>query len=60
LVVAGIQGTYESFPRGAKFPRPFPIRVAFSHLMLSSTTEKLELDIRKEMEVLRGESWKKS
>lgn len=60
LVVAGIRGTHESFPRGAKFPRPFPIRVAFSRLVLSPTVEELELDIRKEMGVLLGESCKES
>ncbi|MEN3185917.1 MAG: lysophospholipid acyltransferase family protein [Atribacterota bacterium] len=60
LVVAGIRGTYESFPRGARFPRPFPIQVAFSHLLLSSTVGELELSIHKEMEVLLGEGGKES
>lgn len=54
VVIAGIRGTYESLPRGAKFLRVFPIRVAFSYFTFppSYTVEKLESEIRKEMEVL--------
>jgi 1-acyl-sn-glycerol-3-phosphate acyltransferase len=53
VVIAGIRGTHESLPRGAKFPRFSPIRVTFSSWALpSSRVEETELSIRREMEVL--------
>ena len=30
VVVAGVTGTFESYPRGARFPKPHPIQVHFS------------------------------
>ncbi len=53
VVVASIRGTYESFSRYRKFPRPFPIQVVFSPPLLPGdfTREALEEEIRKRMEV---------
>ncbi len=42
VVVAGITGTYQSFPRGAKFPRVYPIRVAFSKPIPQSNLSQSE------------------
>ncbi|MCS7242376.1 lysophospholipid acyltransferase family protein [Candidatus Caldatribacterium sp.] len=53
VVVASIRGTYESFPRCRKFPRPFPIKVVFSSPFIpnSCSLEVLEDEIRRRMEV---------
>ncbi len=61
IVIAGIRGTYESLPRGAKYPRLFPIRVVFSSLALppSCRVEEAELDIRTRLEVLLGDPSKR-
>ncbi len=53
VVVASIRGTYESFSKYRRFPRPFPIRVVFSPPLLPENLpmEILEEEIRKRMEV---------
>lgn len=53
VVVASIRGTYESFSKYRKFPRPFPIRVVFSPPLLPENLpmESLEKEIRRRMEV---------
>ncbi|MBC7217937.1 MAG: 1-acyl-sn-glycerol-3-phosphate acyltransferase [Candidatus Caldatribacterium sp.] len=52
VVVASIRGTYESFSRHRRIPRPFPIQVVFSPPLIPDafTRETLEGEIRRRME----------
>ncbi len=54
VVVAGIRGTFESFPRGRSFPKPFPITVNFSlPLFLDSEgPEAVEEKVKSKMKEL--------
>ncbi|MEN3203448.1 MAG: lysophospholipid acyltransferase family protein, partial [Atribacterota bacterium] len=52
VIVASVKGTYESFSRHRKFPRPFPIKVVFSPPFMPGdfTLEALENEVRRRME----------
>ncbi len=54
VVVAGVTGTFESYPRGAKFPKPHPIRVHFSEPITQNdlTQSEWEERLKRKMEEL--------
>jgi len=59
VVVAGITGTHQSYPRGAKFPKPYPIRVSFSRPIPQSNLTQSEWEeiLKRQMEeIIHGKN----
>ncbi len=50
VIPCGITGAFEAYPRGAVFPKPFPVKVSIGKPVAGASPEVIMAAIKKEME----------